>query len=438
MPTGSRPPQVARPIAALDATEPFVPAEVSLGDVATYFTRLGFTTFGGPAAHIAMMQQDLVEQRRWMSQQRFLDTLGATQLVPGPNSTELAIHMGYAKRGIPGLIVAGTCFILPAFFITVVIAYFYVALGALPQTAALFYGIQPVIVAIILLAAYKLGLTACRTLPMIALTVLGVLVTLLTRIDTVWVILGGGGLGVLLALAQRGGGVAAALLLPAELVGAGTPLLAMLPQGTQEIVVAPLWELGLFFLKVGATLMGSGYVLISYMQAGLVPQGWLTEQQVLDAIAVGQMTPGPVFTTAAFVGYVNQAGPDHNVAAGLLGATVGAVGIFFPSFIIVLLLAPWIERIREWFVAGAFWDGVNAVVVGSIVATALQLLRTTSVNSQLAVLPVGIAGWQVDLFGLALFGIAAAILLLRPKLNSVILIVAGAMIGLAVGANTGF
>lgn len=417
---------------------PFVPTEASLGEVAAYFTRLGFTAFGGPAAHIAMMQQDLVEKRRWMSQQRFLDTLGATQLVPGPNSTELAIHMGYAKRGIPGLIVAGACFIGPAFLITVIIAYFYVALGALPQTAALFYGIQPVIVAIILLAAYKLGLTALRTLPMIVLAVLGTLITLFTPLDTVWVIIGGGVLGILLALAQRGRGSVASLLLPLGLLGGGGSLLAVLPQGTQEIVVAPLWELGLFFLKVGATLMGSGYVLVSYMQAGLVPPGWLTEQQVLDAIAVGQMTPGPVFTTAAFVGYVNQAGTDHDVAAGLIGATVAALGIFLPSFIIVLLLAPWIERIREWFVAGAFLDGVNAVVVGSIVATAFQLLASTSVNSPLAVLPVGSAGMQVDLFALALFGLAAAILLLRPKLNSVILIVAGALIGVLVGAITGF
>ncbi len=414
-----------------------MPAEASLAEVAAYFTRLGFTAFGGPAAHIAMMQQDLVEQRRWMSQQRFLDTLGATQLVPGPNSTELAIHMGYAKRGIPGLVVAGACFILPAFSITVVIAYFYIALDALPQTAALFYGIQPVIVAIILLAAYKLGLTACRTLPMVALAVLGVLVTLLTPIDTVWVILGGGVLGVLLALAQRGRGMAAAVL-PIGMLGAGTSLLAVLPQEVQEIVVAPLWELGLFFLKVGATLMGSGYVLVSYMQTGLVPNGWLTEQQVLDAIAVGQMTPGPVFTTAAFVGYVNQAGQEHNVAAGLLGATVSALGIFFPSFMIVLLLAPWIERIREWFVAGAFLDGVNAVVVGSIVATAFQLLFTTSIERELAVLPVSIAGLQIDLLALALFGIATAIMLLRPKINSVIVMVAGAIIGLTVGAITGF
>lgn len=240
-----------------DPADPFVPAEASLREVAAYYTWLGFTAFGGPAAHIALMQQDLVEQRRWLSQQRFLDTLGATQLVPGPNSTEMVIHVGYIKRGVLGMLVAGLCFILPAFCITVVIAYCYVALGTLPQTAAVFYGIQPVIVAIILMAAYKLGLAACRTPTMIGLALLGLLLTLFTPINTVWVIVAGGGLGVGLALAQRGRGTLSVWLLPLGVVGVGTApawgvvLHGLLPQAAQDRVVAPLGELGWFFLVVG-------------------------------------------------------------------------------------------------------------------------------------------------------------------------------------------
>ncbi|NJL03492.1 MAG: chromate efflux transporter [Chloroflexaceae bacterium] len=426
--------------------DPFIPVEASLRDVAAYYTRLGFTAFGGPAAHIALMQQDLVEKRRWLSQQRFLDTLGATQLVPGPNSTEMVIHVGYIKRGVPGMLVAGLCFILPAFFITVVIAYFYVALGTLPQTAAVFYGIQPVIVAIILMAAYKLGLAACRTATMIGLALLGLLLTLFTPINTVWVIVGGGVLGVLLALVQRGRGSLAVWLLPLGAFGGGVApalhdaLQRIMPQSTVDNVVAPLWELGWFFLVVGATLMGSGYVLVSYMQAGLIPPGWLTEQQVLDAIAVGQMTPGPVFTTAAFVGYINQAqtAAGHDVGAGLIGAAVAAFAIFFPSFIIVLLLSPWIERIRDSVVASSFLDGVNAVVVGSIVATSFTLLISTSLNLANPVLPVGVGAAHLDLFALLLFGAAGVVLVRLPKLNNVWLILTGAVIGVSVGAIAGF
>lgn len=392
------------------------------------------------------MQQDLVEQRRWLSQQRFLDTLGATQLVPGPNSTEMVIHVGYIKRGVLGMLVAGLCFILPAFCITVVIAYCYVALGTLPQTAAVFYGIQPVIVAIILMAAYKLGLAACRTPTMIGLALLGLLLTLFTPINTVWVIVAGGGLGVGLALAQRGRGTLSVWLLPLGVVGVGTApawgvvLHGLLPQAAQDRVVAPLGELGWFFLVVGATLMGSGYVLVSYMQAGLIPPGWLTEQQVLDAIAVGQMTPGSVFTTAAFVGYINQAqtAGGHDVGAGLIGASVAAFAIFLPSFIIVLLLSPWIERIRESFLASAFLDGVNAVVVGSIVATSFTLLISTSLNRANPVLPIGLGIGQLDLFALLLFGAAGVVLVRLPKLNNVWLILVGAVIGVGVGAVAGF
>jgi len=442
----ANPANPADPANPANPADPFVPVEASLREVAAYHTRLGFTAFGGPAAHIALTYQHLVEQRRWLSQQQFLDTLGATQLVPGPNSTEMVIHIGYLKRGVPGMLVAGLCFILPAFFITVVFAYFYVALGSLPQTAAVFYGIQPVIVAIILMAAYKLGLAACRTAPMIGLALLGLLLTLFTPINTLWVIVTGGVVGVLLALVQRGRGTLTVWLLPlGAFAGGMAPALHdvlqhIVPQAAPNTIVAPLWELGWFFLVVGATLMGGGYVLVSYMQAGLIPPGWLTEQQVLDAIAVGQMTPGPLFTSAAFVGYINQAqtAAGHDVRAGLIGAAVAAFAIFFPSFIIVLLLSPWIERIRESFFASSFLDGVNAIVVGSIVATSLSLLFSTSRNPANLVLPVRIGAAQLDLFVLLLFGAAGVVLVRLPKLNNVWLILAGAVIGVGVGAIAGF
>jgi chromate transporter len=405
------------------ADEPIKPVQASLGQLATYFTRLGFTAFGGPAAHVAMMERDLVQDKRWISRQHFLDIMAATQLVPGPNSTETAIHMGYHQRGIPGLLVAGACFILPAFLLVLLISIAYVAYGTLPQVDAVFYGIQPVIVAIIVQAAYRLGKTACRTALMIGMAVVGGLITLLAPIDTVWVILGGGVLGILLIRgADLFRGAAMFFVLPA----AALPTLA----AQVETTVAPLWRLGLFFLKVGATLMGSGYVLISYMEHDLVRNGWLTRQEIIDAIAVGQMTPGPVFTTAAFAGYVNQAGADGNIGAGILGAIVCAVAIFLPSFFIVMLIAPWIPRLRESKTAGSFLDGVNAVVVGSIAATTWTFLVAATVGVANPTIALPLAGFSIDLPAL-LLAVGSIVVLLRfPQINSTIVIAVGALSGL--------
>lgn len=400
----------------------FTPAQASLGEVARYFIRLGFTAFGGPAAHIAMMEDDLVKRRRWISRQQFMDTLAATQLVPGPNSTELAIHMGYMQRGIPGLIVAGVCFIFPAFLLVLLISIGYVAYGTLPQVNALFYGIQPVIVAIVIQAVYRLGVTACRTMPMIALAVSAALLQLFLPIDTVWLILGGGLVGVLLVLGPQFLRAASGLL-----------LLPLDPLGGRLILSAPetsLWQLALFFLKVGATLMGSGYVLLSYLEHDLVRgNGWLTRTQLIDAIAVGQMTPGPVFTTAAFVGYVIQAGETNNVLQGMLGAAVCALAIFLPSFLIVLVMAPWIPRLRESRAAGAFLDGVNAAVVGSIAATSVTLFTTAVISLANPTIAIPLAGITVDLPALLLAS-GATFILLRYQLNSTWLIVLGALAGL--------
>jgi len=410
----------AQPEAAAASThEEFTPAHAGLGEVARYFVRLGFTAFGGPAAHVAMMEDDLVNRRHWISRQQFMDTLAATQLVPGPNSTEMAIHMGYVQRGVPGLIVAGACFIGPAFLLVLLISIGYVAYGTLPQVNALFYGIQPIIVAIVIQAVYRLGATACRTLPMIILAVVGALLQLLTSLDTVLIIIGGGLVGIVLTLGPQ-------LLRSAS-------LLLLLPFGgrlAQPETEAPLWQLGLFFLKVGATLMGSGYVLLSYLETDLVRgYGWLTRPQLIDAIAVGQMTPGPVFTTAAFVGYVIEAGPDNNVLQGMLGAAVAAVAIFLPSFLIVLFMAPWIPRLRQSRVAGAFLDGVNAAVVGSIAAITWTLFATAVISLANPTIAVPIAGTTLDIPAL-LLAVVATFILLRYKLNSTWLIGIGAVSGL--------
>lgn len=402
--------------------EPSVPVRATLGELAGYFTRLGFTAFGGPAAHIAIMDREVVTTRRWVSRSHWMDLLAATQLVPGPNSTEMAIHVGYLHRGIPGMLVSGGCFILPAFGIVVLISIFYVAYGALPAVGALLYGIQPVVVAIVAFAAYTLSRNSLKNAALWLLAIVGVLLTLL-GFDTVWIILGGGFVGVALAAASRR--QAAMTLLP---------LLATVPALLQQAAEPSLWRLGLFFLKVGATLLGSGYVLVSYLDSALVQQlGWLNPQQLLDSISVGQMTPGPVFTTAAFVGYVVMAGPQGNVAAGLLGAVVGAVGIFLPSFFIVALMSPWVERLRRWWQAGAFLDGVNAVVVGSIAATSLVMLRAAVFGRQPTrfTLPLG-SNLALDLPALLLFVAALALLVRRPRLNSTYLIVGGALLGLLV------
>ncbi|MCU0493137.1 MAG: chromate efflux transporter [Chloroflexaceae bacterium] len=409
------------------AAESHTPVRVSLAELARYFLILGCTAFGGPAAHIAIMQRDLVEKRRWLSKQYFLDSLAATQLVPGPNSTEMAIHVGYAQRGVAGLFVAGACFILPAFMLVLAISIGYVAFETLPQVQALFYGIQPVIVAIVILAAYQLGKTACRTLPMLLLAAGAALITLVTRLDTVWVIVGGGLVGVLLLYGPKLGR-AAPLLLP---FSAPPGLPAMLERMAQAEPDAPLWQLGLFFLKVGATLMGSGYVLVSYLENDLVRgYGWLTHQQLVDSIAVGQMTPGPVFTTAAFVGYVIQAGPEGDVWRGTLGAAVCALAIFLPSFFIVWAMAPWIPRLRQSKLAGAFLDGVNAAVVGSIAATTWTLLLAAAVNLPRPVLALPIGGASLDIPALLLVAIATGLLLYFKKLNSTWLILGGALLGL--------
>jgi len=350
-------------------------------EIAQVFSKLGVIGFGGPAAHIAMMEEEVVTRREWIDRSRFLDLIGATNLIPGPNSTEMAIHLGYIQGGFFGLIIAGVCFLFPAVLITGIFAWVYVsfgdlpqiAFGDLPQIAPLFYGIKPAVLAVILGALWKLGKKAIKGYQF-ALIGLGVAVLLLLGINEVIALLIGGFVGMLLL--QK--------VLPKEtaegLIGVlsfGTILKAV--AATTAKTVPPLWKLGLFFLKVGSILFGSGYVLIAFIEGELVNQngwltfiegelvnqnGWLTQQQLLDAIAIGQFTPGPVLSTSTFIGYV---------IAGIPGAIVATLGIFFPSFIFVLILNPLIPKLRNSAWTSAFLDAVNVSAVGLMAVVTLQL-----------------------------------------------------------------
>ena len=362
------------------------------------FLKLGVTAFGGPAAHIAMMEDEVVTRRGWMTRDRFLDLIGATNLIPGPNSTEMAIHIGFVRAGIVGLVVAGVSFILPAALITLGCAWAYDQFQTVPQAEALLYGIKPAVIAVILSAVWRLGKTAAKGPFLIVIGFL-VMLSVLFGINEIIALLSGGIVGILWQLGSR--------------LGKGKMLLgfAWFPSGNLALSVtaAPsssvtLSSLGLFFLKIGCVLFGSGYVLIAFLQGGLVEQyQWLTQQQLLDAVAIGQFTPGPVLTTATFIGYV---------LAGPLGALVATLGIFGPSFLFVLATNPLIPRLRQSAVAGAFLDAVNASAIGLMAAVTVELARHTLIN------------WEAGLIA-----IVSAAVLFRYKVNAAWLVLGGAAIG---------
>jgi chromate transporter len=369
--------------------------ERRLGKLALLFLRLGATAFGGPAAHLALMRAEVVERRRWMTDGEYLDLLGATNLIPGPNSTEMAIHLGHRRAGWPGLLVAGTCFILPAVAIVGAIAWAYVRFGRLPDVEAVLRGVKPVIIAVVAQALWSLGRTALRSGRLLALCVAAVLAAA-AGVHELLVLLAAGLLAVALARPGRGG-LAAAVL--------GVPAWAAIPA-----VAAPVSLLGLLgvFLKVGAVLYGSCYVLLAFLRADLVERlGWMTEGQLLDAVAVGQITPGPVFTTATFIGYL-LAGPG--------GAAAATVGIFLPAFVFVALSGPLVPRIRRSPVAAAFLDGVNVASLALMALVTAQLARAAVVGVWTAALAC-----------------ASALLLLRFRGSSVWLLAAGAAAGLLLG-----
>jgi len=374
----------------------------AVGEVAQLFLKLGTIAFGGPAAHIAMMDDEIVRKRGWLSRERFLDLLGATNLIPGPNSTEMAIHLGFLRAGWRGLIVAGACFILPAMTITGVLAWAYVRFGSLPEVFWLLYGVKPVIIAIVVQALWGFALKAVKG-PVTGAVGVAVIALSFLGWDEVLLLLVA---GVATMLAKRAGQKGT----PATAVAAtwGAMLVAGAPATAAAAAHAPvsLWALTGFFLKVGSVLYGSGYVLLAFLRSDLVQRwGWLTDQQLMDAIAVGQFTPGPVFTTAMFIGYI---------VAGVPGALLATLGIFLPSFVFVAASSPLIPRIRRSAWAGGFLDGVNVASLGLMAAVTWQLGRAALVD------------WVTVSLALV-----ATMLVFRLRINSAWLVLGGGLIGLA-------
>lgn len=368
-----------------------------LRELALLFLRLGSTAFGGPAAHIAMMQDEVVRRRKWLSEQEFLDLLGAANLIPGPNSTELAIHIGWQRARWSGLIVSGVSFILPAMMMTGALAWVYVRYGTVPSAVWLLYGVKPVIMSVVLHAIWGLAPRAARTLLLrvLALCAMGLAAV---GVDELLVLFGTGALTSFVAFtsrsAQRGQD------------DERRPALLLLPAAAATPSAVGLTLPGLFavFFKIGSVLFGSGYVLLAFLRADLVERlGWLTETQLIDAIAVGQITPGPVFTTATFIGYV-LAGPP--------GALVATAGIFLPAFLFVAVTSPIVAKLRASRILGAFLDGVNVASLALMVVVTVQLGRTALIDAPTLMI-----------------GLVSALLLLRFKLNATWLIAAGAAAG---------
>jgi chromate transporter len=362
-------------------------ATASLGELAALFLKLGTTTFGGPAAHIAMMEEEVVRRRRWLTHEEFLDYLGATNLIPGPNSTEMAIHIGHKMARWPGLIVAGASFILPAAAIVLGVAWAYVRFAALPQAAGILYGIKPVVIAVVLQAIWNLGRVAIKTRWLAALGI-GAVVAATVGVNELVVLLVAGLIAALRVAKPRAGPQVAAT----AFVSAAAPQ------------AFGLWPLFLVFAKIGAVLFGSGYVLVAFMRADLVEHlHWLTDKQLVDAVAVGQITPGPVFTTATFVGYV---------LGGGAGALVATIGIFLPAFIFVAASGPLVPKLRRSRVAGAVLDGVNVASLALMAVVTAQIARTALIDWITVVIMA-----------------ASAFLLVKWRVNSTWLVLGGALLG---------
>jgi chromate transporter len=353
-------------------TRPIFSAEI--GELARLFLKLGTIGFGGPAAHIAMMEDEVVRRRQWLTRQEFLDDVGATNLIPGPNSTELAMHIGHARAGWPGLVVAGVCFILPAALIVTAIAWVYVRYGTLPAAGAILRDVKPVLIAVVLQALWSLARTAVKSGALAALGVAAVVMILM-------------GVHELLVLL-----VAAIVMFPMR--SRRTTVMAVDPS-------ALFWV----FLKIGSVLFGSGYVLLAFLRADFVERlRWLSEQQLLDAIAVGQVTPGPVFTTATFIGYL---------LAGGGGAAVATLGIFLPAFVFVALSRPILPRLRRSPALRSMLDGVNVASLALMAVVTWQLGRSALVDLPAVVIAA-----------------AAAVLLVRFRASSAWLVLGGALVGL--------
>lgn len=364
------------------------PVEGRVGELARLFLRLGVTAFGGPAAHIAMMHDEVVRRRGWVSDERFVDLVGATNLIPGPNSTELAIHLGWDRARGRGLVVAGVCFIAPAAVIVGFLAWIYVTYGDTPALEGVLYGVKPVVIAIVVQALVKLVPAAAKSVLLGGLAA-AALAAYLLGINELVVLAAGGLLAAGLHVART------------QRVSAWLPLAAVLTIPREE---PGLGQLFLVFLKIGSVLYGSGYVLLAFLDGELVDRlGWITERQLLDAVSIGQVTPGPVFTTATFVGYLT---------AGTWGAVVATVGIFLPSFVFVALLTRLVGWMRATPALGAALDGINAAAIALMAGVSLRLAGEAIVDP----LTLAIAA-------------ASALTLWRTNLNPTWLITTAATLG---------
>lgn len=380
---------------------------VSHWELARLFTRLSLTAFGGPMAHIAIAEDEIVNRRRWLSRDHYLDLVAATNLIPGPNSTEVMIHVGYVLRGITGALVAGTCFIAPALVLTLVLAVLYLGGAQIPAAQWILLGVQPVIVAIIAQVGWRLLSTALTDRVLWALAITAALVLGLTPLPEVVVMVCSALLYTVYRRPFTVSQLASALMFPLNAV----PYAQQAVSSMSGTVLDLFW----YFLKIGSILFGSGYVLIAYVQQDVVNgYGWLSDRQLLDAVAIGQVTPGPVLTTVAVVGYI---------VAGLPGALASALGVFLPSFVLVIATAPLIPKMRQSKFWRAFLSGMNAGVIAAIAITCIDLVGATLYS-----------GSNGSLSLLSVFLLAIALLMLwRTHINPTWLIVAAGLLGLSVG-----
>ena len=388
--------------------------------MAALFLKLGAISFGGPAAAIALMEDEVVRKRQWITRQQFLDMLGLTNLIPGPNSTEMAINVGFARAGWAGLAVAGASFIVPAALITAAVAWAYVRFGTLPLAESLLAGVKPAVIAVIAVGVWRLGKTAVRD---VWLGILGAVAMLafLLKLSPLAILAGGGVIGMgsqrIRKLCRTQSPDATTLsagliflkksfLLPTLLAGVlpGAAIAAVAVPGMKRV---PLARLGWFFLKVGAVLYGGGYVLFAFVEQGLVrDHHWLTQRQVLDAIAIGQFTPGPVLSTATFIGYL---------LGGGWGAVVATVAIFLPSFLYVAALGPILPRLRRSSWMAAFLDSVNVCAVALMAGVTVRLAADA------------LRGWLMWVIALV-----ALAVLWKWKLNPAWVVLGGGLAGLVV------
>ena len=362
-------------------------------ELAKLFLKLGLTAFGGPAAHIAMMQDEVVQKRKWLSEQHFLDLIGATNLIPGPNSTEMAIHIGNERAGWKGLIVAGLCFILPAVFITGFFAWGYKQYGQLPEIQPFIYGIKPAIIAVILAAVYPLTKKSLKSIPLAGIGI-AVLILSLLDLNEIYLMFGAGLFSLFWYFLRNQRIKNTTIFLP----------ITVLQVSSTTVLTATNMNLFWIFLKIGAILYGSGYVLFAFLDAELVATGLLTRQQLIDAIAVGQFTPGPVFSSVTFIGYQIN---------GLSGAVVSTIAIFLPSFVFVALLNPLVKKMRGSKPFSAFLDAVNIASVAIIISVCYAMGKDT------------VTDWRTILIAI----ISLAITFGYKKINSAFIVLGGSIIG---------